>query len=165
MPGVAGFTLTVYGANFNSSSVVNWNHQSRQTTFVSARELQAQILATDVISPTAGYITVTNTTPGGPLSTWASPFALVEVHVPTSIVSVGQPNTYSEGYFPLLVGDLTGSGVLNLVQSDFSDSYEQLFTMLGTGVGHLLLVLWLQTSILAKEMQRWAMLTAMANWT
>jgi hypothetical protein len=134
-PGVGDFTLTVYGANFNSSSIVNWNRQARQTTFISARELQTLILASDVMQPTAGYITVTNTTPGGLLSTSASPSALVEVHVPTAAVSVGLPNTYSESYFPLIVGDLTGSGKLDLAHSDFSSGYEQMSTMLGAGNG------------------------------
>ena len=64
-PGSGAFTLTVYGANFVSGAVVNWNYQPRSTTFVSAHEVQAQILASDVASPTAGTITVTNPAPGG----------------------------------------------------------------------------------------------------
>src|SRR5579859_6567249 len=46
-PGSPAFTLNVYGANFVSGAVVNWNYQPRVTTFVSARELQAQVLSTD----------------------------------------------------------------------------------------------------------------------
>jgi hypothetical protein len=64
-PGSGGFTLTVYGANFVSGAVVNWNGQKRFTTFVSARELQAQILAPDIAQNTAGTISVTNPPPGG----------------------------------------------------------------------------------------------------
>jgi hypothetical protein len=59
-PGGGGFTVTVYGANFVPGAVVNWNYQPRSTTFVSAHELQAQILATDIVKNTAGLISVTN---------------------------------------------------------------------------------------------------------
>jgi hypothetical protein len=65
VPGSGALTLTVYGANFVSGAVVNWNGSPRSTTFVSARELEAKILAADVAKPTAGYITVTNPAPGG----------------------------------------------------------------------------------------------------
>jgi hypothetical protein len=132
-PESAQFTLKVYGANFISNSVVNWNGQARQTTFVSARELDAQILASDVAQPTAGYVTVTNTTPGGSLSTSASASALVEVHVPTATISAGEPYTYG-GYFPSVVGDLTGGRILDLVTSN---GYAELFALMGTGQGTL----------------------------
>src|SRR5690242_10317368 len=49
VPGSGAFTLTVYGANFVSGAVVNWNRSPRTTAFISARELQAQILASDVV--------------------------------------------------------------------------------------------------------------------
>ena len=50
-PGSGGFTLTVYGANFVRGAVVNWNGQPRTTKFISRRELRAQILGADVVSP------------------------------------------------------------------------------------------------------------------
>jgi hypothetical protein len=84
-PGSGDFTLTVYGANFASGAVVNWNGSPRSTTFVSVRELQAKILASDVAKPTAGYITVTNPAPGGGNS--SSSYALVEVHIPTKTIN------------------------------------------------------------------------------
>lgn len=92
VPGSGGFTLTVYGANFVSGAVVNWNGQARSTTFISARELQAQILASDIVKPMAGYITVTNPPPGGGKS--SSGYGLVEVHKPTKTISVDQPSFY-----------------------------------------------------------------------
>src|ERR1700685_1219552 len=55
-PGSGAFTLTVYGANFVPGATVNWNRQPRSTTFVSARELTAKIMAKDVADPTAGFI-------------------------------------------------------------------------------------------------------------
>jgi hypothetical protein len=51
-PGSGDFTLTVYGANFVSAAVVNWNRSPRSTTFISARELKARILGSDVAKPT-----------------------------------------------------------------------------------------------------------------
>ena len=54
IPGRGDFTLTVFGANFVNGAVVNWNGSPRSTTFVSARELQAKILASNVAKPTAG---------------------------------------------------------------------------------------------------------------
>ena len=89
-------TLTVYGANFVPGAVVNWNRGPRSTTFISARELQAQILASDVASPTAGYITVTNPAPGGGPS--SSSYAILEVHEPTATIVPGQPHYYELGF-------------------------------------------------------------------
>ena len=59
-PGSGDFTLKVYGANFVPGAVVNWNRQPRATKYVSGHEIDAQILASDVITNTAGYIMVTN---------------------------------------------------------------------------------------------------------
>jgi hypothetical protein len=69
------FILTVDGANFGVGAVVNWNGIPRSTAFVSARELQAKILASDVPKPTAGYITVTNPAPGGGPPVAATPLS------------------------------------------------------------------------------------------
>ena len=92
VPGRGGLTLTVHGANFVNGAVVNWNGSPRSTTFVSARELRAKILASDVVKPTAGHITVTNPAPGGGPS--SSSYAIVEVHEPTSTIAPGPPHTY-----------------------------------------------------------------------
>jgi hypothetical protein len=115
VPGSGAFTLTVYGSNFVSGAVVNWNRSPRTTTFISARELQAQILATDVAKPTAGYITVTNPPPGGGLS--SSSYAIVEVHKPTKTINPGQPNQYFSGNVPwyAVAADFTHDGKLDLV--------------------------------------------------
>ena len=95
VPGRSDFVLTVYGANFVSGALVNWNGSPRSTTFVSARELRAKILASDVVKPTAGYITVTNPAPGGGPS--SSSYAIVEVHQPTTTIAPGQPHLPSVG--------------------------------------------------------------------
>jgi hypothetical protein len=88
---------------------VNWNGIPRSTAFVSARELRAQILASDVTKPTAGYITVTNPAPGGGPS--KASYAVVEVHQPSSTIVPAPPH-----YYPL-----GGNAIEFLVAADFND--------------------------------------------
>jgi hypothetical protein len=113
VPGSGAFTLKVYGANFVSGAVVNWNRSPRTTTFISARELEAQILASDVVKPTAGYITVTNPPPGGGFS--SASYSLVEVHEPTKTISVKPPDVLPSGPFYAITADVDGDGKLDLV--------------------------------------------------
>lgn len=132
VPGSGAFTLMVYGANFVSGAVVNWNRSPRSTTFVSARELQAQILASDVATATAGYITVTNPPPGGRVS--SSSFAIVEVHIPMATVVVKRPNVYLRdiGAQKLALSDFNNDGIL-----DFAAAYgsSEIKVLLGNGDG------------------------------
>jgi hypothetical protein len=115
-PGSGDFTLIVYGAGFVTGAVVNWNGSPRSTTFVSARELQAQILAADVAEPTAGYITATNPAPGGGFS--SSSYGLVEVHTPTATIVPGQPHYYKLGFDEIefvAAADFSGDGKVDLL--------------------------------------------------
>ena len=61
----AAFTLTVNGSNFISTSQVKWNGSGRSTKFVSATQLQAAILSTDLTAAGSASVTVFNPTPGG----------------------------------------------------------------------------------------------------
>lgn len=61
----AGFTLTVTGSSFVSSSVVRWKRSDRPTTFVSSTQLQAAIPASDIATAGTADITVSNPSPGG----------------------------------------------------------------------------------------------------
>jgi hypothetical protein len=79
--GGAGFTITVTGKNFVSTSVVKWAGSARATTFVSATELTATILATDVAKGGTFAVTVDSPAPGGGTS-GASNF-VVDNPVPT----------------------------------------------------------------------------------
>jgi hypothetical protein len=63
--GSGAFTLTVTGANFVPSSVVQWNTSARITTFVNGGKLTASILASDVASGGPFNVTVQNPLPGG----------------------------------------------------------------------------------------------------
>jgi Tol biopolymer transport system component len=62
----------VNGANFVASSTVEWNGNSRTTTFVSSTQLQAHILAADVASPGKVNVTVVNPATGGGTSNAAT---------------------------------------------------------------------------------------------
>jgi hypothetical protein len=112
-PGSGAFTLSVYGANFVPGSVVNWNYQQRVTTYISGHEIQAQILATDVETNTAGYITVTNPSPGGGSS--SASWAQVEVHDPISTISLNSPAYYDFGVWALSAADFTHDASLSVV--------------------------------------------------
>src|SRR6266566_3123240 len=98
VPGSIGFTLTVRGAGFVPGAVVNWNGTARSTTFVSAGELQAQILASDVALAGSALITATNPPPGGGVS--SSSYGRVEIHPPTSTILLAHPHHYSNGRHP-----------------------------------------------------------------
>jgi hypothetical protein len=63
--GGTGFTLTVSGTQFVSTSVINFNGKAGPTTFVSATQLTAAIPASDVSTAGNANVTVTNPAPGG----------------------------------------------------------------------------------------------------
>ena len=63
--GGAAFTLTVNGSNFVSNSTVQWGVANRTTTFVSATQLTATILAADISTAGTAAVTVFNPAPGG----------------------------------------------------------------------------------------------------
>lgn len=56
--GGAAFTVTINGANFDSSSVAQWNNAMLPTTFVSGAQLTAAVAAFAVASPGSATITV-----------------------------------------------------------------------------------------------------------
>ena len=57
-PGGAEFTLTVNGAGFVSSSVVNWNGSALATQFVSGSRLTATVPAKDIATASTASVTV-----------------------------------------------------------------------------------------------------------
>jgi 6-phosphogluconolactonase (cycloisomerase 2 family) len=60
-----GFTLTVYGTNFVSASVVNFAGAALTTTFVYSTQLTVSVPAAAITSAAAAAVTVTNPAPGG----------------------------------------------------------------------------------------------------
>ncbi len=65
MAGAPAFTLTVFGSNYVSNSVVRWNGSDRATTFFGNGEVRASILASDIASQGSASVTVYNPSPGG----------------------------------------------------------------------------------------------------
>jgi hypothetical protein len=80
--GGGAFTLTVNGSNFLTNSVVKWNGSIRYTTYVNTGVLSAQILASDILFPGTGDVTVFNGAPGGGISN-NSPFTITSTLSPT----------------------------------------------------------------------------------
>jgi hypothetical protein len=70
--GSGGFTLTVNGNGFVSSSVVRWNGADRPTAFMSVSQLQTTISTADVASAGSAAVTVFTPTPGGGTSAAAT---------------------------------------------------------------------------------------------
>jgi hypothetical protein len=89
--GSAQFTLTVNGTGFVSTSVVNFNGTAKATTFLSATQLTATILAADVATAGTPGVTVTNPTPGGGTSTPAVTFTINAANTGTITVSGTNP--------------------------------------------------------------------------
>jgi len=113
-PGGAGFTLTVNGAWFLPTSVVNWNGSPRATAFVSSSKLTATILASDIATASTATVTVVNPSPGGGVSN-IQDFSIA-VHVAT--LSFLPEQTYSAGAFAtefVATADVNGDGIPDLV--------------------------------------------------
>jgi hypothetical protein len=118
-PGGAGFTLTVNGTGFVSSSVVNWNGTALSTTFVSSSQLTATVPASDIATASTASITVSSPTPGGGTS------GALYLGVTNPITSLTFTN-YSESFYfagtvvtPFAVvlpvaGDFNNDGKLDL---------------------------------------------------
>ena len=85
-----------------------------------SHEVDATILASDIVRNTAGYITVTNPLPGGGMS--SASWTLVEVHAPTATIAPGSPNQYLNVSLgeatSLLVADFNNDGIMDLADAD-----------------------------------------------
>ncbi len=95
--GATGFTLTVTGSDFISSSVINWNGTPLTTTYVSATSLTASVPANLVASSGTANVTVTNASPGGGTSSPALTFTITAAPTISSIspdtATAGDPDT------------------------------------------------------------------------
>jgi len=92
--GDSAFTLTVTGANFVSSSTVQWNGSTRATTFVSSTTLQAAINTADIANPSTATVSVSTPAPGGGASgsvnfTINSPDPVVSISPAAATVAAG----------------------------------------------------------------------------
>jgi hypothetical protein len=106
--GGPGFTLTVTGSSFVSTSVVQVNGASRTTSFVSATQLTAAIPASDIAAAGTLSITVFNPTPGGGTS---SAVSFTVTSSPPSLASIS-PSTATAGG-PAFTLTANGSNFVN----------------------------------------------------
>ena len=129
-PGGSGFTLTINGAGFSPTSVVNWNGSSRPTSFVSSTQLTATIGASDVATPQTAQVTVVNEPNGTSSNT-----GLLEVTSATSSVSMNQTFSYTDSDYHrwISVGDFNGDGKPDIVVTDLNSQNVSVF--LGNGDG------------------------------
>ena len=99
LPPSPGFTLTVNGSNFVSTSIVNWNGAPLATSFVNASQLAASVPAANVAKAGAVSVTVDNQIPGGGESAAASfvvgatPLPTISSLLPASVASAVDPFT------------------------------------------------------------------------
>ncbi len=132
--GGTGFTLTVNGTNFISSSVVKWNGADKVTTFVSNIKLTAVITASDIATSGAVNVTVFNPTPGGGTSSAqtftitvpATKFVIINPtdnvvgHTVTVTVQAQDVNNnvitaYNNNVTLVTSGSAAGAGLVNIV--------------------------------------------------
>jgi hypothetical protein len=87
------FTLTVNGTNFVNGSTVQWNGNSRTTTYVSATQLTATILVGDIVAAGTFPVTVVNAAPGGGTSNVVN----FQVNNPVPTVTTLSPTSGTAG--------------------------------------------------------------------
>jgi len=89
----AGFTLIVNGADFVPGAVVRWNGVDRTTAFISANELQVNILDADLLVAGSVDVTVLNPAPGGGISDYLT-FTINEI-IPNPLPTITNLNPLS----------------------------------------------------------------------
>jgi hypothetical protein len=112
-PGGPAFTLTLNGAGFVPTSVVNWNGSPRSTTFVKNTQIEAAITASDIATGATAYVTVVNPTPGGGTSNVVF-FSIAYSVTPLSFTVAPSPATGEEPR-SMAIGDFNGDGKLDLL--------------------------------------------------
>lgn len=91
VPGSAGFTLTVTGKSFVAGSVVKWNSQNLQTTYISATQLTAQLPADNLVNAGNASVSVYTAPPSGGTSAAAS-FTIVAAPTPSTNLNLTMGN-------------------------------------------------------------------------
>jgi FG-GAP-like repeat len=138
-PSVVAFTLTVNGTGFVPGATVNWNGAPRATGFVSSSQLNAAILASDIVSPSTAKVTVVNPGPGGgpsnvvyfPIAPVVSPIAL------TSKVYATDPAEDLSTSALIASADVNNDGKIDIVENLFDNPFSPggIITFLGNGDG------------------------------
>ncbi len=118
--GGPSFTLTVTGSNLLATSTVQWNGQSRATTFLGNTELQAQIPMEDISVASTDAVTVFNPAPGGGTSNSAS------FNIPCVLATASPASTQTRArlgayYFDGWSGPLTNFHFQGLPNGPYQD--------------------------------------------
>jgi hypothetical protein len=92
--GGAAFTITVTGASFVPSSIVQWNGHARVTTFGSSTSLQTAVTGADIAAAGTVMVNVATPAPGGGTSngltfTINQPVPVVTISPATAILAAG----------------------------------------------------------------------------
>ena len=133
--GSGAFTLTVNGSGFINGSVVNFNGNPRTTTYVSANQVTAAILATDVATAGKPPVTVINPTPGGGTSNVVDFNITAALITPTVTVSPSPASITTKQSLTVTItvaggsGNPTPTGSVTLT----SGSYTSAATTLSSG--------------------------------
>jgi IPT/TIG domain len=110
--GGPAFTIQVFGTNFTSTSVVQWNGSNRTTTFVNSTRLTAAIPAPDIAQPgTATVRVVTGTANSNSVNFTITVFS--SLYFPQVVIGAG----YSTGFAINNLGASTATGTLFLIDS------------------------------------------------
>jgi len=135
LPGGPQFTLTVNGTGFVAGSKVIWNGSVRSTNFVSASQLTATILASDIATADTATVYVVSPAPGGGISN----AAFFEVTSPSSAVTLSEVGLGSGGFDPqsAAVGDFDSDGKLDAAVANAGDrtNASTVSVLLGNGDG------------------------------
>ena len=129
--GTSSFTLTVNGSGFVSTSVVSWKGANRTTTFVSATQLRATILAGDRAAQGTADVTVATPAPGGGVS---SPMAFTITPPPSISVSVTSARVGTSVTATLINGYGGAQDWLALAATSSPNSTYVQYIFIGTGV-------------------------------
>jgi subtilisin len=131
--GGPAFNLTVSGSSFLPTSVVRWNGMDRVTTYLSATQVRASILASDIASAGTAIVTVFSPAPGGGTSA-GLPFAISQP--PTLAVSTTTAVGGSQVTVTLANGFGGANDWLALAASGAADTSYLQWTYVGTGVAN-----------------------------
>jgi trimeric autotransporter adhesin len=107
--GSQAFTLTVNGAGFAPSSVVQYNGVTRPTAYINSSTLTIGVSATDIATPTTAQITVSTGSPGGGVS---APAILTIDKYPLPTITSVSPNSITVNSPDTLV-TIQGTGFIS----------------------------------------------------
>jgi hypothetical protein len=128
LAGGGAFTLTLNGAQFNNTSVAQWNGSPLSTTFVNMNKLTASVAASQVNTSGVGIVTVTNQTPS--VQNSGSQGFIIG-----AALSVGAASTSASGSAPnaIVVADFNFDGNPDLMIANASPA--GVAVALGNGAG------------------------------